>query len=66
MISLDATATVLLLATLFHAITLLYVIAKVLRPLLATAINGFINLAHQALGVQGIQTDIVFDRVRGK
>lgn len=53
----DATTTVLLSAMLFHTFMLLYVIGMVLRPLLVTAINGLIDLAHHALGVQRSQAD---------
>lgn len=55
----DATTTVLLFAMLFHAFMLLYVIGMVLRPLLATAINGLVDLARDALGARRIQPETV-------
>jgi hypothetical protein len=59
MAPLDATTMVLLFAMLFHAFMLLYVIGMVLRPLVAAAVNGLINLAVQALDMQRVQTNPV-------
>lgn len=59
MAPLDATTMVLLFAMLFHAFMLLYVIGMVLRPLVAAAVNGLINLALQALDMQRVQTNTV-------
>jgi len=59
MAPLDVTTMVLLFAMLFHAFMLLYVIGMVLRPLVAAAVNGLINLALQALDMQRVQTNTV-------
>jgi hypothetical protein len=58
MVPLNVTTTALLLAILFHALMLLYVIGMVLRPLVMTTVTGLIDLARQALGVQRVQTNI--------
>jgi len=56
----NVTTMVLLFAMLFHAFMLLYIIGMVLRPLVAAAVNGLIDLALQTLDMQRVQTNTVF------
>jgi len=52
--------TILLLSCIaLYAVTALYVIGVVLRPMLMAAISGLMDLAQHAMAARGTQPDVV-------